>query len=101
MNFTKLKKTDCLPKCSMAEYILTVSSATTGGEFIGVNLFFQSLFVETRITSSSYTSWNLISDIGGNTGLFLGFTLLSWVELLMLVIGLVKDGCFHYGRRQN
>ena len=100
--FYKVEKNcDCLPKCSMAEYILTVSSATTGGEFIGVNLFFQSLFVETRITSSSYTSWNLISDIGGNTGLFLGFTLLSWVELLMLVIGLVKDGCFHYGRRQN
>ena len=85
---------DCRPKCSMVERTLTVSSATNADGLVGVNVFYESLFVETRRTTDSYTPWNLISDIGGNTGLFLGFTLLSWVELLMLVIGLVKDGCF-------
>ena len=38
--------------------------------------------------------WSLISDVGGNTGLFLGLTLLSGVELLMLVVELIQDCCF-------
>ena len=84
---------NCPPKCSIVERTLTVSSATNGDGFVGVNVYYESLFVETRETTDSYTPWSLISDIGGNTGLFLGFTLLSWVELLILVVGLIKDGC--------
>lgn len=91
---------DCRPKCSMVERTLTVSSATNADGLVGVNVFYETLFVETRKTTDAYTPWNLISDIGGNTGLFLGFTLLSWVELLMLVIGLAMDGCFGQGCRR-
>lgn len=60
---------------------------------VGVNVFYESLILETRETEDSYTVWSLIPDIGGNTGLFLGFTLLSGVELLVLVVGLIKDCC--------
>ena len=60
---------------------------------VNINIFYETLVLETRETSDSYTVWSLISDIGGNTGLFLGLTLLSGVELLVLVVGLIKDCC--------
>ena len=84
---------DCPPKCDTVAHTLTVSSSTNAKGFIGVNVFYESLILETRETTDSYTMWSLISDIGGNTGLFMGFTLLSGVELFMFVVGLIKDCC--------
>ena len=83
----------CPPKCSIVERILTVSSSTSFDSNVGVNVYYESLFLETRKTTDSYTPWSLISDIGGNTGLFLGFTLLSWVELVIFLVALIKDCC--------
>ena len=84
---------DCPPRCTSIERRLTVSSSTNRDGFVGVNVFYESLILDTRETTDSYTAWGLISDIGGNTGLFLGFTLLSGVELLLLALGLCKDCC--------
>lgn len=83
----------CPPKCSIVERILTVSSSTNFDSNVGVNVYYESLFLETRKTTDPYTPWSLISDIGGNTGLFLGFTLLSWVELVIFLVALIKDCC--------
>lgn len=85
---------DCSPKCKTISRALTISSSTNAKDLFGVNIFYDSLILETRETTDTYTPWSLISDIGGNTGLFLGFTLLSGVELLMLVVGLIKDCCY-------
>ena len=84
---------DCPPRCTTVERTLTISSSTNADNLVGVNVFYESLILETRETTDSYTPWSLISDIGGNTGLFLGFTLLSGVELFMLVLGITKDCC--------
>ena len=86
---------DCLPRCTTTEYPLTISSSTNQffGQLVGINIYYESLTVETRVTTDSYTPWSFISDIGGNTGLFIGITLLSWVELILLVVGLMKDCC--------
>ena len=84
---------DCPPRCNAVERSLTISSSTHDERMVGVNVFYESLILETRETTDSYTPWSLISDIGGNTGLFLGFTLLSGIELLILVVGLMKDCC--------
>ena len=84
---------DCPPKCETVQRTTTISSSTSDDNFVNVNIFYETLILETRETSDSYTVWSLISDIGGNTGLFLGFTLLSGVELLVLVVGLIKDCC--------
>ena len=82
---------DCPPKCETIIHTTTVSSSTSDDGFVNVNIFYETLILETRETSNSYTVWSLISDIGGNSGLFLGLTLLSGVELLVLVVGLIKD----------
>ena len=84
---------DCPPKCETVQRTTTISSSTSDDGFVHVNVYYETLILETRETSDSYTVWSLISDIGGNTGLFLGFTLLSGVELLVLVVGLIKDCC--------
>ena len=84
---------DCPPRCNTVQRSLTVSSSTHDEGMVGVNVFYESLILETRETTDSYTPWSLISDIGGNTGLFLGLTLLSGIELLILVVGLLKDCC--------
>ena len=96
---------DCPPKCETIARTVTVSSSTHNEGLVGVNVYYESLILETRETTDSYTPWDLISNIGGNTGLFLGFTLLSGVELLILVVGLVKDcccgGCKRPGEKQQ
>ena len=85
---------DCPPKCKTVRHTTTVSSSTNQESYVNVNVYYESFITETRETEDSYTAWSLISDIGGNTGLFLGLTLLSGVELLMLVVELIKDCCF-------
>ena len=87
---------DCPPKCETVVRTTTVSSSTSDDDFVNVNVFYETLILEKRETSDSYTAWSLISDIGGNTGLFLGLTLLSGVEFLVLVVGLIKDCCSHH-----
>ena len=84
---------DCPPKCETVERTTTVSYSTNADDNVGVNVFYESLILETRETEDSYTPWGLISDIGGNTGLFLGFTLLTGVEFLMLMVELIKSCC--------
>ena len=85
---------DCPPKCETVRHTTTVSSASNSLGRVNVNVYYESLITETRETEDSYTAWSLISDIGGNTGLFLGLTLLSGVELVMLVVELIKDRFF-------
>ena len=87
---------DCPPRCETVEHSLTISSSTSNSDSVVINVYYESLILETRETTDSYTPWSLISDIGGNTGLFLGITLLSGVELMLLLLGFIKDCCCCY-----
>ena len=59
--------------------------------FLSVDVFFETLTVEQRITSDDYTWPALVADVGGQLGLFLGFTALTLVELLMWIFDLIKN----------
>ena len=83
---------NCPQKCINVDYALTVSSAGVDSG-ASVFVYYESLIAETRETMDAFTPWGLLTSIGGNSGLFLGFTLLSMVELLLLVVGLGKDSC--------
>lgn len=85
---------NCLPKCETIERTLTASSATHSFDGrVGINVYYETLMSEVRETTDSYTPWSLISDIGGNTGLFLGFTLLTVGEVVLLMLALCTDLC--------
>ena len=62
---------DCPPKCETVRHTTTVSSSTNQVGLVNVNIHYESLITERRETDYSYSAWSLISDIGGNTGLFL------------------------------
>ena len=93
--FRTLKNScNCPLKCKTVDRTLTTSSATNEHhERVGIHVYYESLVTEVRVTTDSYTPWSLVSDIGGNTGLFLGFTLLTIGEVLLLVLGLFSDCC--------
>ena len=91
---------DCPPRCTTVTRALTISSSSNAENQVGINVFYESLILEMRETTDSYTPWSLISDIGGNTGLFLGLTLLSAVEVLILVVELIKDFCYCNSRKK-
>ena len=91
-SFSKVCK--CLPKCDTIDRTLTISSSTMDDpDIVAVNIYYETLVVEERETLDSYTPWSLISDIGGNTALFLGFNLLTLAELFMFVAGALAACC--------
>lgn len=71
----------------------------TGGTFlqqqlVSVNVHFQDLNVEEQITEDAYGVIALLSDIGGQLGLFLGASIISVIEFLTWLLDEVKDRCF-------
>ena len=93
--FSKLRDDcDCPLKCDFTDRTLTTSSAThTYPDRVGINVHYETLVTEVRETTDSYSPWSLISDIGGNTGLFMGFTLLTVGEVVLLSLALFTDCC--------
>ena len=85
---------DCPLKCESITHTLTASSARHSfSDRVGINVYYETLTTEVRETKDSYSPWSLVSDIGGNTGLFLGFTLLTVGEVVLLVLALFTDCC--------
>ena len=85
---------NCLPACNFTTRSFTISYSQSYWRTVqdnqtlsGAHIYYETLNVETRTTEDSYTPFSLISDIGGNSGLFLGFTLLTLVEVLMWLTG--------------
>lgn len=57
--------------------------------FILINVYFNNLLVTIIEESPSVNALQLVSDIGGTLGLFLGISILSIVEVFELIIGLL------------
>ena len=92
--FSANRTCNCPPACNFTTHSFTISYSQSNWHtrpgnrpLSGVYIYYETLNVETRTTEDSYTPISLISDIGGNSGLFLGLTLLSLVEVLMWLTG--------------
>ena len=59
----------------------TITSTNITDNLISVNVFFEDLNTQTITTENSYTITALLSDIGGQLGLFLGASVVSVIEL--------------------
>ena len=71
---------------------------TVSQSIVAVNVFYDSLSYEYSTESPQMSVFNLLANIGGNLGLFLGVSLFSMCELFEL---LVRICCIKMGQRQS
>lgn len=97
----------CIPSCNSTFYELTTSYSSFPANFAAqkfslvssndnllmANIFYESLSITEEMTSSSYNAVSLLSDIGGQLGLFLGVSVISVIEFLFWVMDELKDRC--------
>ena len=94
----------CLSACNTNVYELTNSYSTfpaslfardylldAGDDLLTANIFYESLSIIEQTTSFSYGVISLLSDIGGQLGLFLGISIISLFEFLFWVADEIKD----------
>ncbi len=74
-----------------------VSRETVRNNYLRVHVFYKSLSINREITVRSYSLTELVANIGGNMGLFLGASIISITEVLVLILMLcnytAKKGC--------
>lgn len=69
-------------------------TALVENDLLSVNVYFETLNIETQTTSDAYGAVALLSDIGGQLGLFLGISVISIMELATWIIDEVKNRVF-------
>jgi len=56
--------------------------------FFQVNIFFETLMVETISETPEYTFLTFLSSVGGDLSLYLGITILSFMEIVEFIMRL-------------
>ena len=66
---------------------------TVQGNLLSVNVFLEDLQVTTTTTEYSYPVYGFLGDIGGNMGLFIGASIISLLEIVVLTLDELKRFC--------
>ena len=74
--------------------LVNVSPELFPTNLLAVNIYFETLNIKTQTTSSAYSFIALLSDIGGQLGLFLGVSVISIMEFGTWIIDEIKDRVF-------
>ena len=78
---------------------LNNGSFTYINNFVKVNVFYADTQYELITESPAISAVNLLSDLGGTLGLFLGFSMLSFIEVIEFFINCIRE--FYWWRRKN
>ena len=101
----------CLPSCSYVTYDEDISlsysrlgqhpeNCDATASLLSVNVYFKTFNVDTKTTSGSYMFVELLSDIGGQLGLFLGVSVITVIEFGAWILDEVKDRVFGMNERK-
>ena len=111
--FDTVPTSSCLSACNHASFPTTISYSSFPAEYftdylsamtnisrdrfqknlLSVSVFFQDFAVEEQVTRRVYGASALLSDIGGQLGLFLGASVVSILEFFLWVLDETKDRC--------
>lgn len=83
-----------LPALYALKYFRQEFGGNATANVAGVTVYYESPHVETFTTSYSYGPVALLSDIGGQLGLFLGVSVISMMEFGMWLLDEIRDRCF-------
>jgi acid-sensing ion channel 5 len=73
---------------------LNKSTDVVQNNFLAFQVFVQDIEVTTSVTQYSF-GWNaLLADIGGQMGLFLGIGIITFLEIFVLILDIIKDLTF-------
>ena len=72
---------------------MNMSKTAVKENFLSVNVFFEALQTTESITQYTYGVVDLLGDLGGNMGLFLGISIISIMEVIMLILDEIKHLC--------
>lgn len=83
-----------------AQLNTTVNASVFQENFLGINIYFETLSLEEQVTDNAYDIIALLSDIGGQLGLFLGASVISVFEFVTWIFDEVKDRCCGISERK-
>ena len=69
---------------------MNMSEETVKDNFLSVNVFLEALQTTKTVTQYTYLVSDLLGTLGGNMGLFLGISIVSLFEVLVLVLDEIK-----------
>ncbi|XP_011405344.1 PREDICTED: acid-sensing ion channel 1-like [Amphimedon queenslandica] len=72
---------------------VNMSKTDVKENFLSVNVFFEALHTTESITQYTYGAVDLLGELGGNMGLFLGISIISIMEVIMLILDEIKHLC--------
>lgn len=78
----------------------TINARIFQENFLGINIYFETLSLEEQVTDNAYDIVALLSDIGGQLGLFLGASVISVFEFVIWLFDEVKDRCCGVNERK-
>ena len=90
----------CYPKCRIVQYSFETTQRNidwTSNWTSEVYVQPKSSFVEYSSEYLSFSSDDLLSSVGGNLGLFLGWSLLTIIEAFGLIVCVCKNTNIHKG----
>ena len=80
--------------------VFNITPDTFPTNHLAVNIYFETLNIETQTTSNAYSFIALLSDIGGQLGLFLGVSVISIMEFGTWIIDEIKNRIFGMGENK-
>ena len=110
-SYVSVELTECQPACERWQYETITSYASYPSidiaeglayyfntsienfllNFLAVNIYFEDLSITKSETTNSYSFVALLSDVCGQLGLFVGASVISMLEIGLLIFDIIKD----------